>query len=198
MGRETMSIEKITSKITEDAKTQALSIAEEAKAQCDEILANAEKEAAAILEEGEKRGQEEKEKRIQRKKAVADIDGRKLVLETKQQMISDCFDKAEAALRALRGKEYIDFLAAAAAGTGETSGQVVLSADDRVQIGEGLIAVLKETLPQGDFTLAEETRETGGGLFLKKGQVYLNCTISAFLEEAREQLTAEVARELFQ
>ena len=63
MGRETMSIEKITSKITEDAKTQALSIAEEAKAQCDEILANAEKEAAAILEEGEKRGQKERKRK---------------------------------------------------------------------------------------------------------------------------------------
>lgn len=198
MGRETMSIEKITSKITEDAREQALAISEGAKAQCDEILANAEKEAAAILEKSEKDGQEEKEKRIQRKKAVADIDGRKLVLETKQKLIASCFEKAEEALRAMEGEGYIAFLTKVIANTGETSGEVILSAADSAQIGDRLIAALKETLPQGDFTLAEETRETGGGLFLKKGQVYLNCTISAFLEEAREQLTGQVAQQLFQ
>lgn len=193
-----MSIEKITSKITADAEAQALSIAEDAKAQCDEILANAEKEAAAILEEGEKRGQEEREKRIQRRKAVADIDSRKLVLETKQQLIMACFEKAEENLRAMTGEQYIAFLVNAVANTGETSGEVVLSAADRTQIGGQLIDALKEKLPAGDFSLAEETREAGGGLFLKKGQVYLNCTISAFLEEARQQLTADVARVLFQ
>ena len=198
MGRETMSIEKITSKIIADAREQALAIAEDAKMQCDEILANAEKEAAAILEDGEKRGQEEKEKRIQRKKAVADIDGRKLVLETKQKLIASCFEKAEEALHNMEEERYIAFLARVITSTEEASGEVILSAGDRAQIGDKLIAALKEQLPQGKFTLAEETRETGGGLFLKKGQVYLNCTISAFLEEAREQLIGQVAQQLFQ
>ena len=196
MGRETMSIEKITSKIIADAREQALAIAEDAKMQCDEILANAEKEAAAILEDGEKRGQEEK--RIQRKKAVADIDGRKLVLETKQKLIASCFEKAEEALHNMEEERYIAFLARVITSTEEASGEVILSAGDRAQIGDKLIAALKEQLPQGNFTLAEETRETGGGLFLKKGQVYLNCTISAFLEEAREQLIGQVAQQLFQ
>ncbi len=193
-----MSIEKITSKIISDAEQQACLILGEAKTQCDEILADAEKQAAAILEEGQARGLLEKEKRVQRRKAVADIDGRKLVLETKQQMIAACFEKAEKNLRAMSGQEYIDFLAAALAGTGETCGEVILSAGDRVEIGEKLMKALKERISGGDFSLAEETRETGGGLFLKKGQVYLNCTISAFLEEAKEQVTAEVARQLFQ
>ncbi len=192
-----MSIEKITEKIVTDAEEEAKAVREEADARCAALLAEARQKADAILTEREKQGQEEKEKRVQRMHAVADIDGKKLRLETKQQLISACFDQAAAKLSSMETQQYAAFLAALAASTGETTGELVLSASDRKTVGEALMAALSTQFPACQFTLSSETRAMDGGLFLKQGAVYLNETFEALLEDAKEQLTAEVAQKLF-
>ena len=118
-------------------------------------------------------------------------------LSAKQQLISDCFDQAAAKISSMERKQYAAFLAALAAGTGETTGELVLSASDRETVGEALLETLSKTFPACKFTLSEETRAMGGGLFLKQGSVYLNETFEALLEDAKEQMTAEVAQKLF-
>ena len=79
-----MSIEKITSKIIGDAEKEAETVLMQSKSQCDAILAEAQAKAEEIIAKAEEEGEKEKEKLIFRKKAVADIDGRKLLLVEKQ------------------------------------------------------------------------------------------------------------------
>lgn len=102
-----MSIEKITSKIISDAESEAKITLDQAKNQCDGILAEAEEKAASILKEAEKSGLSEKEKLIARRKSVVDIDGRKMILEAKQALIADCFDKAIDRLAAMEKDAYV-------------------------------------------------------------------------------------------
>jgi len=193
-----MSIEKITSKIISDAENAANAALDEAKAKADEIVAQAEAKAADILADAEKRGREDKEKLVARKKAVADIDGRKMILETKQQLIGQCFEKAVDKLASLDRKQYIEFLSALVIKTGETEGELILNPRDREAVGAELVAGLSEKISGSRITLAEETRNIRGGFLLKKGSVYMNGTIEALVEEARETLVGEVAGKLFQ
>lgn len=193
-----MSIEKITSKIISDAEDAAKVTLDEAKGLCEEIIAEAEKKAASILENAEKQGLEEKEKLIARRKAVADIDGRKLVLEAKQKLIADSFEKAVDKLCSMEKKPYIEFLAGLVEKTGEKEGELILSPKDRKAVGEDLVRYLSEHLAGSSFTLSEETRNIRGGFLLKKGSVYINGTIEALVEEAKESLMSEVASRLFQ
>lgn len=193
-----MSIEKITSKIISDAEGAAGVTLDAAKAQCDGILAEAEKKAAALCEDAERRGLLEKDKLVARKKAVADIDGRKLVLEAKQQLINQCLSEALDRVASMEKDRYISFLAGLVARTGETEGQLILNEKDRTAVGEDLIAYLAEHLPESKITLAEETRNIRGGFLLKKGSVYMNGTIESLLDEAKEDLIGQVAAELFQ
>ncbi len=193
-----MSIEKITSKIISDAEDTAKVTLDEAKGLCGEIIAEAEKKAASILENAEKRGLEEKEKLIARRKAVADIDGRKLILEAKQKLIAESFEKAIDKLCSMEEQAYIEFLSGLVEKTGETEGELILSPKDRKAVGEALITYLSEHLADSRFTLSEETRNIRGGFLLKKGSVYINGTIEALVEEAKENLMSEVASRLFQ
>ena len=167
-----MSIEKITSKIIGDAEKEAETVLMQSKSQCDAILAEAQAKAEEIIAKAEEEGEKEKEKLIFRKKAVADIDGRKLLLVEKQKLIAGCFDKAEAELCSMEREQYIEFLVHLLKSTGQDSGELILNAG--------------------------ETRDIKGGFLLKQGSVYINGTIETLIEEAREELAAEAAACLFQ
>ena len=105
-----MSIEKITSKILGDAETERDIMLADARAQSDAVLAEAEKHAAMLLADAEQRGEIEKQKIITRRKSVADIDCRKVLLAKKQEMIEACFARAIDEITAMPEAAYIDLL----------------------------------------------------------------------------------------
>lgn len=193
-----MSIEKITSKIVSDAESTAQVTLDEAKAECDAILARADSEAEKVLKEAQERGQSEKEKLISRRKAVADIDGRKIILEEKQKLIAECFDEAIERISSMKKEEYVTFLVGLVKKTGETEGQLILNERDAASVGADLVNVLSKELADSKITLSKETKNIKGGFLLKKGSIYINGTVEALVEEAKEDLVGEVAAQLFQ
>lgn len=193
-----MSIEKITSKIISDAEGTAKVTLDEANAQCDAILAEAESKAEQILKAAEERGLEEKEKLISRRKSVADIDGRKIILEEKQKLIAECFDRAIEKISTMEKAEYIAFLVGLVKRTGEKEGEVILNERDAASIGQDFISALEKEIAGSKITLSKETKNIRGGFLLRKGSVFINGTIEALIDEAREDLIGEVAAQLFQ
>lgn len=192
-----MGIEKITSKIIEDAEMQARSIAEEAQKQADEILNRAENEAEQKIGDAERRGKEDKQKVISRRKSVADIDSRKMLLQTKQEKLEACFTEAARRAAELDEAEYVTFLTGIVEETGLHRGEIILNARDRKAVGKQLLERLKKNDGQSEFTLADETRDFSGGLMLRDGKVYINGTIESFAKEAREELAEKAAEILF-
>lgn len=193
-----MSIEKITSKIIGEAQEEAQAVLDQSRAAQEEILANARAEAQKILSQAEADGRSEKEKLISRRKAVADIDGRKIVLEEKQKLIADCFDKAVDRITSMDPDAYVDFLVRLLSSAGESSGELILNEADAQRIGGRLTEAAAEAIPGSRFTVSEETRNIKGGFLLKKGSVYVNCAAEAMVDEAREELVGDVAARLFE
>lgn len=191
-----MSIEKITSKImgeAEDARTQVLT---EAEAQRDAILREAEEKGKTLVHDEQARGEAEKEKIISRRKSVADIDCRKVILQKKQELISECFEKAVDAIITMDEEEYLQLLVALGKKTGLKKGLLIFNKKEKETIGEKVTAALNEAVG-GAFTVAEETRDIRGGYLLQSGKVYINNTIEALVEESRDVLSIEVASMLF-
>ncbi|MDD4376990.1 MAG: V-type ATP synthase subunit E [Eubacteriales bacterium] len=193
-----MSIEKITSKIISDAKELADAKIKEANNKSDAIIKEATRKAEKISKESSEKGLLEKEKIISRKKSVAEIDGRKLVLEEKQILISQCFEKAVDKIVTMERDQYVDFLAKVAIKTGEKTGELILNKDQSETIGNDLVAKIKELMPESKIVLAKETRDIKGGFLLRNGSVYINGTIEALVEDAKEELIGDVAKKLFQ
>lgn len=193
-----MSIDKITSKIISDSQAQADVLKAEAKAQCDAILAEAAAKADELVKKAETEGLEEKEKLISRKKSVADIDGRKVVLKEKQTLIAECFDQALETILAMDDERYIAFLTGLIKKAGILDGELILNEEDKARIGESFVAAVQAEMPESRIALSEETRNIKGGFLLKSGAVFYNSTIEALVDEAREELAGEVALQLFQ
>lgn len=192
-----MSIEKITSKIISEAQELRDKTLSEAAAQSDAVLAEARKKAEEMVEDSRKRGAEEKEKIISRRKSVADIDCRKVFLAKKQELIGQCFDRAVDDIIAMDKDRYTELLTALGTNSGMTGGQLIFNENERSAIGQKVVDALNSRIEGGSFSLSEETRPLRGGYMLMCGQTFINNTIEALVEEARPELTAEVAKMMF-
>ena len=192
-----MSIEKITSKIISEAQELRDKTLSEAAAQSDAVLAEARKKAEDMVEDSRKRGAEEKEKIISRRKSVADIDCRKVFLAKKQELIGQCFDRAVDDIIAMDKDRYTELLTALGTNSGMTGGQLIFNEIERAAIGQKVVDALNSRIEGGSFSLSEETRPLRGGYMLMCGQTFINNTIEALVEEARPELTAEVAKMMF-
>lgn len=193
-----MSIEKITSKIISDAETEAKVTLDGTKQKCEAILAEAGVKAAQIIKDAEENGCADKEKLINRRKSVADIDGRKLILNEKQKYIAECFEKTIDKITSMDKDEYVDFLVRIVKNTGVTEGELILNEKDKAAIGNALVEKVGAEIAGSKITLSEETRNIKGGFILKNGTVYMNGTLEALIDEAKEKLIGEVAGQLFQ
>lgn len=192
-----MGIDNITSKIICEAGQKADDILTNARVAGDAIIAEAENKADRMLETAEKNGRIEKEKLIVRKKSVAYIDGRKMLLEKKQEIIKSCFDRAVDKIVSMEKEDYISFIADLVEQTGETEGSLILNDADREKIGRDLIRHLNEYIDGGNFVMHDKTKAIRGGFILVKGPVSINCTIENLVDEAREELTGKAAEQLF-
>lgn len=191
-----MSIEKITSKIMDEAKAERQQVLAEAEARRDAVLTEANEKAQALLRSEEERGLSEKEKVISRRKSVADIDCRKVILQEKQDLIGQCFEEVTQAITDMEEASYIKLLVALGKATGQKEGTLLFNAKEKAAIGQKVAETLsKET--GGVFTVAEEERPVRGGYLLRTGNVYINNTIEALVEERKDDLGSEIAAMLF-
>ena len=195
-------IDKITARIETDAVADAARIAGEVKTQCETIRAEGEKKAQEGYWEKVRQGVAAAEDRVQRLAKTADMEARKSVLSFKQAIVTDAFDRAEAKLNALKGDEYVSFLAALAARAAVTgTEEIVLSAADKAAYGPKVLAQanasLKKAGKTGALTLSAQEGSFARGLICKQGSVSVNCTVEALMAQAREDMASDVAAELF-
>ena len=192
-----MGVEKITSRILFEAENIAENTISEAEKKCETILEEAKARGKEIVEAAEKDSKTEKKNILERGTSVADIDGRKLVLEQKQKYIKTCFDKAVEKIVSMDEDKYIKFLVDTVKDGNCRSGEVILNEKDLNSIGESLVKSLNEETENGDFKLSGNISKIKGGLLIKSGSVYMNGSIETVIDEKYSDLAAEVAAILF-
>lgn len=192
-----MSIEDITAVIIREAEQESAMMFERAQTACREAVSEAELKAEAIIREAERNGAAEKQNIIARRKSVAYIDGRKMMLSVKQRMISDCFADAAGSLSSAGRERYLSFLVQMVKQTGERSGILILNSADSSDIGAELIKRLEQDIDGADFMIHDRPGDMSGGFILRRGQVSVSCTADDLADEARENLACDVAEILF-
>lgn len=196
-----MSVEKITSKILEDAKAQADAITLDANLRAEGIVNEAKENAESLFESYKTRGEEEKLKLIDRKKSVAEIDGRKITLGVKQEIIDKAFKIAAEKIASMENDKYIDFLFEKIKASGIREGEIVMNPTQREEIGTKLVEKLNQNLASDaefkGFTLSDETVDAVGGFMVKKGQIYMNGTLENLIEEEYGNIVSSVVEKLF-
>ena len=191
--------EKIIAHIQADAKAQADAILAQAEQQCAEIRQNYEIKARDAYGEKIRVGVKANQDKLDSIDRLARMEGRKSVLALKQEMVSASFDRACVMLVSLPGDKYVELLAKLAA-QASVSGdeELVLNERDRAGIGEAVVKAANEKLGGGKLTLAGETGDFKGGLILRRGSIEANCTVELLVELCRGEMSAQLAKVLFE
>jgi vacuolar-type H+-ATPase subunit E/Vma4 len=193
-------LQALTESIISKATDEAASIVANANQEAEEIAAAAKTKA---LEEAKKitveyqRKAEAEERRI---KIEAELEGRKMALTSKQQLVSDVFEKALQALKSLPSEKRIRFLAGRLADAGMQGGGEVIGAGSPNE-WTAIISAANEMIARSgravQLTLSKEKPDFDGGFILKGPNYRVDCTYQAILEEYREALVPEIADYLF-
>lgn len=205
-----MGIEKITDRITAEAKSAYDEAVTAARREASAIIEDANVKAEKILTDALTRGQTEKEKIIKYRKSVADIDAGKVILQKKQEILSECFEEAENAIIGMEEERYIELLVKLGAAADMYGGKLLFNAEERERIGQRVCDGLNEEVAgrrkrkYGDeiqyaerFTLEENTGNMKGGYIVTYRSTYADCTIESLVKEYRTSLAGEAAKILF-
>ena len=140
-------IEKIKERILEEAREEKEKIIADAEAQAQEILRQHEQKAKEILDDMlDKAGKaaEEKKRRII---SMAQLENRKALLQAKQQIIDEVFEKAKVALQSMPDEKYQNLIANLLKTSVLTGNEeVIISERDKNRITADFIQKVNKTI----------------------------------------------------
>lgn len=195
-------MEKIKSKILEDAQNKITQILEQAKQQAEEIKNDALKESeskrAEILEKGEAKGKET----YRRMLSMAGLEGRKEILKAKQDVVEEAFTSAMEKLRSLPDEDYqklIEDMAVAAAKN--ECGEILLSEKDRKRLNDDFLKNINVRIASkgenAEFVMSDDNIKTSGGFILRYGEMEINSTFEIMFEMLKPEIENDVVDILF-
>jgi V/A-type H+-transporting ATPase subunit E len=191
--------EKIIAHIQADAKAQADAILAQGEQQCAEIRQSYEEKAKERYGEKIRQGVKVCQDNITSVERLNQMEAKKAVLALKQEMVSKSFDKAVQQLVALPEEQYVALLAKLAAQASVTGDEeIVLNAKDQAAVGSAVVEKVNALVPNGKLVLSNETGDFAGGLILKRGSIEANCTIELMVELCRGDMSAQLAKVLFE
>jgi len=185
-----MSAEKIIERIKKDAEKEIKQITKEAEKQAKTVIdaakKDAEEEAEKIINDG--LVQSENIKKIMISKANQDV--KRNILNAKENIIDDCFQKASQQLSELRSEDYIDLVTKMITGGKSKIGgpfTIIVSRDmDRELAGKHGVTVKGTTQASGGIILESEN-----------GKITVDNTFEGILERKKDEIRMEVGKILF-
>ena len=189
-------LEKIVARMEADTRAECDALTASAAENAAAILRDCRAQADAVARDSRQRAEAQAAEHLEHLNGSSQLACRQKVLAAKQQLIDEAFAGAAQRLSSLQA-EYIDLLAALAAENGSGDEELLLSAKDREAVGPAVVKAANARKAGAAFRLSEETRETGGGLVLRRGRVELNCSFTEKLRQLRQEESSAVARLLF-
>lgn len=190
-------LEKIVARMESDTRAECDALAVSAAENAAAILRSCQAQADAAARDSKQRAAAQAAEHLEHLNGSSQLACRQRVLAAKQALIDEAFARAAKALAALPQAEYIDLLATLAAENGSGDEELLLSAADRDAVGAAVVEAANRKRAGAAFRLSEETRDTGGGLVLRRDRVELNCSFAEKLRQLRQEESSAVAKLLF-
>lgn len=190
-------LDKIIARMEADTQAACDALAARAAENAAAILRDCQAQADAVTRDSAQRAEAQAAEHLEHLNGSSQLACRQRVLAAKQQLIDEAFARTAQALAALPQADYIDLLAALAAENGSGDEELLLSAHDRETVGAAVVDAANAKRPGAAFRLSDETRDTGGGLVLRRDRVELNCSFTEKLRQLRQEESSAVAQLLF-
>lgn len=183
----------ITEKIVSDAEIKAEETVADAKRRAEEIIAAANRRAEEIIASARAEGEKKAADELERRRIEARLDGGRLVLKRKTEVLGGVYKRALEILSALPEEESFAFTAGLIEKYAEEGDEIVLPKGcafaKRVE-SLGVVAERK-------LTLSKEDGDFSGGVILVGKTSDKRLTLEALVRAAEEKHGGETAANLF-
>lgn len=193
-------LEKMTSQILDEAKTQADRKIAEAEGQAQKILdeakAEAEKTAAGISKKSEMEVANYRE----RIASSIDLQKRTRILQAKQEMIEDILKRSYEKMADMEEGSYFDLILKMVENYADAQeGIIYFSKKDLSRMPAGFQEKIrsKAAAKGGALTISPEGADIENGFVLAYGGIEENCTLRAIFDAKKDELSDRIHRLLF-
>lgn len=193
-------IDKIIEEILDEARKAAVQKTDAAKAEASDIISNAEEECRKLEAEIAAKTEQEKKNASDRAKSSAQLKKRQMILNARQEVISDILDKAYDSIFALDDKAYFRLLEKMLKKFSlAKDGEICFSKKDLERMPADFENIIVSAAKEngGSLKISKESRAIDGGFILVYGGVEENCSIRAMFHTQREYLADKVQEILF-
>ena len=188
--------EAIINKIIADAKAKAEQILEQASVDSQQVLDNAKLECEQNSKALASKKQSIIDETISRRKTVADLDVKKIVLKAKKDAIDKAFVLAKEELVNLPSADYLKLVSSMIETFVEDGDVVTISAKDKDIITDNLVKDIASKKGV-KLTLSKEYGDFTGGVILSNNGIDKNLTFDVELKVLREELETTIASMIF-
>lgn len=189
-----MAIENITKRIISDAEVEANQITKEAQKQASDILTEAKLKAKENRDNLIKKAEEELFLYENKELVRARIDARNTILQEKQSIVNEAFEKAHQALFDLDKNKYKYFLQKLIFKLSDDGDEILFSDKDSL-IGKEIIEKFNEEGKKIRFS--DEKIDIDGGFIIKKDGIETICSLKAIIENQRHENEKDLTNILF-
>ena len=193
------SLDKILEDIRSESAQAVASVMDAAQAQRDRALAEASREADARTGKILARAKDQADDLIARADSAAQLQRRRMILETKQDLIASVIGQAKQAILDLPDSDYFELILKLISSNAlPRDGEVCFSRKDFSRLPKDFAAKLVAALPEGaKLNVSRDEAQIDGGFILKYGGVEQNLSIGEIFEEKKDRMTDIAGKILF-
>jgi V/A-type H+/Na+-transporting ATPase subunit E len=195
-----MNAEQVVEKILADARAeadsilgQAASFEQEEEKKIQQNISEYNRQTALLAQ----KAAEEKKSRLL---ASARMETAKENLAEKRRILDEVFEQARRRLMQLADNEYLQLMSKLLTEAVQRGDEEVIVDKNERRIDENFIKQKSEKLGpdrKGNLRLSQEKEAIGAGFILKRGKIKTNASIDVLLNQARETIETELAKQLF-
>lgn len=180
-----MAKQDLLCKIRAEAEEKAATVRAEAKARADELVYAAKEESVALSESARKLASSSSPEVIRRRRSMAELEVRKMILGSKQKIIGEAYEKAIE--RILSSPAYPELLLAMIVSQAEEGDSILFSEADKKRLDVQKIASQAEKKTGFSLPIAKEKGDFRGGIVLLGKRFDKNLTLETELERIRSE-----------
>ena len=190
-------IDKIIQEIETNAAQSCDSVLAQARQKADAIIADAEKEAQRIVADGKDQTAARVVDIKKRGDSAAELEEKRVMLSTKQQIISTMLGEGLQVAKDLPKEEYFKLILDMVAKYSlPEEGVIFFGEKDTHRLPNGFIHELSQAA-KGGIVLSSEFAPIDAGFILKYGGIEQNCSFDAIFAGEAENLSDKAGRLLF-
>ncbi len=193
-------LDKMISQIKEEADTTAAQILDEANAKATEIRKEADRVCKEVADRAETQKEAAREDILSRNRSAAQMQRRRSLLQTKQEVIDEIIDAAHASLLAEDTPVYFDNLVKILQKHVQPqNGEIRFNQKDLDRLPEDFPKIAADVAAGkgGTLRVSEKPCEIDGGFLLVYGDIEENCSFDTLFLAERENLQDKLHTFLF-